>query len=327
MKYALVRRPVMGLAVLLLAIGLTITIPLWVPVTALFDAMRARWRFPLARFTAFGMSWAWLESTGILIAIFLFLTGRIRDVKPHYALQKWWTRSIIQALGFTVGLKITVEGTEHIGNGPSIALCRHASLADSIMSAWVVATHCGLNPRYVLKKELKLDPCLDMLGHRLPNYFIDRDSANIAAELQGIEQMAQGLSMNDVAVIFPEGSRASNKKRARALDKLRERSPDRAKRLESLKYLIAPKPAGASALLTAVPEANIITMWHSGFDGLDTFKGILKHLGSSKARVHVKVQEYVRSSVPQGDAFVAWLDERWVEMDQAVGLQLQKELG
>jgi 1-acyl-sn-glycerol-3-phosphate acyltransferase len=216
-----------------------------------------------------------------------------------------------------VGLKITVEGASGIGKGPVIALCRHASLADSIMSAWVVATHCNLNPRYVLKKELKIDPCLDILGHRLPNYFVDRGSLNIAGELQGIEQMAAGLGVGDVAVIFPEGSRASGKKRARALE--------RAARLEGLRYLIAPKPAGASALLNAVPHANIMTMWHSGFDGLDTFSGIVRHLGSSKARVHVRVQEYERSTIPTGDAFTEWLDNRWVEMDAAVANQLQIE--
>ena len=146
------------------------------------------------------------------------------------------------------------------------------------MSAWVLADHAGLKPRYVLKKELKLDPCLDVVGHRLPNYFIDRTSANIASELQGIEQMAAGLGANEVAVIFPEGSRANPQKRSRAISKLEQRSPSRAARLRKLQHLLPPKPAGASALLAAVPNANVITMWHSGFDGLDTFKGIVHHL-------------------------------------------------
>jgi hypothetical protein len=137
--------------------------------------------------------------------------------------------------------------------------------------------------------------------------------------------MASGLGVGDVAVIFPEGSRASGKKRTRAIERLRERSPERAARLEGLRYLIAPKPAGASALLNAVPHANIVTMWHSGFDGLDTFSGIVRHLGNSKARVHVRVQEYERSTIPAGDAFTEWLDNRWVEMDAAVANQLQIE--
>ena len=325
MKSSWVRRPVTGIGVFLIAIVLTVTLPLWVVVTMTVDAVRGRWRFPISRLIGFATCWAWLETSGLVLALFLFFTGRGRSVPAHYALQTWWCRSLIQALGFTVGLQITVEGADNVGPGPFVALGRHASLADSIMSSWVVASHVGLRPRFVLKKELKMDPCLDILGHRLPNYFVDRESSNVAGELQGIEQMAAGLGVKDCAVIFPEGSRANNKKRVRALEKLRERSPQRAETLAGLKYLIPPKPAGAYALLSAVPEANVLTMWHSGFDGLDTFSGILRHLGRAKAKVHVHVEEISRASIPSGEAFVTWLDAKWVEMDNAVRRQLGNE--
>ena len=325
MKSSWVRRPVTGLGVFLIAIVLTVTLPLWAVVTMAVDAVRGRWRFPISRLIGFATCWAWLETSGLVLALFLFFTGRGRSVPAHYALQTWWCRSLIQALGFTVGLQITVEGADNVGPGPFVALGRHASLADSIMSSWVVASHAGLRPRFVLKKELKMDPCLDILGHRLPNYFVDRESSNVAGELQGIEQMAAGLGVKDCAVIFPEGSRANNKKRVRALEKLRERSPQRAETLAGLKYLIPPKPAGAYALLSAVPEANVLTMWHSGFDGLDTFSGILRHLGRAKAKVHVHVEEISRASIPSGEAFVTWLDAKWVEMDNAVRRQLGNE--
>jgi len=325
MKSSWVRRPITGLGVFALAVILTVTLPLWVLVTVLVDAARGRWRFPIPRLIAFAACWAWLEVSGLVGALFLFFTGRGHSVSAHYALQTWWCRSLIQALGFTVGLQITVEGSEHVGAGPFIAFGRHASLADSIMSSWVVASHVGLRPRFVLKKELKMDPCLDVLGHRLPNYFVDRTSSDVAGELQGIEQMAAGLGEKDCAVIFPEGSRASAKKRIRALAKLRERSPQRAETLEGLQYLIAPKPAGANALLMAVPEANVLTIWHSGFDGLDTFSGILSHLGRTRAKVHVHVEEIPRAEIPSGDAFVTWLDTKWVEMDNAVRQQLEKD--
>jgi hypothetical protein len=106
---------------------------------------------------------------------------------------------------------------------------------------------------------------------------------------------------------------------------LRERSPQRAEVLSGLQYLIPPKPAGASALLSAVPEANVLVMWHSGFDGLDTFSGILSHLGRAKAKVHVHVEEISRAMIPSGEAFVSWLDAKWVEMDNAVRRQLDSD--
>ena len=254
----------------------------------------------------------------------LFLLGQAGNHNLNYKLQAWWTRNVVRALRVTVGVQIEVEGFNELGAGPFVALCRHASLADSVMSAWVLADHAGLKPRYVLKKELKLDPCLDVVGHRLPNYFIDRTSANIASELQGIEQMAAGLATNEVAVIFPEGSRANSKKRVRALAKLENRFPERAARLQALQHLLPPKPAGAAALLSAVPSANVITMWHSGFDGLDTFKGIVHHLARRAIRVHVKITEHHRSTVASGEAFVEWLDTQWLAMDEAVTRQFEK---
>jgi 1-acyl-sn-glycerol-3-phosphate acyltransferase len=219
-------------------------------------------------------------------------------------------------------LRIEVEGADELGDGPFIALCRHASLADSVMSAWVFMTSSRLRPRYVLKKELKLDPCLDVVGHRLPNYFLDRSSSDVATELQGIEQMALGLTTDEIAVIFPEGTRANDVKRQRILDRVREKSPERAEKLEKLKYLMAPKTAGVTTLLAAVPNAKVVTMWHAGFDGMDSFRGIVQHLAKSAVRVHVKVTEHQRATVASGEAFVAWLDEQWCAMDKAVGLRI-----
>jgi len=325
MERSWIRRPVMVLGVVSMAVLLLALLPLWLPVLLLVDTGRMNWRFPLVRFTAFGLMWAWLETLGIVAAVFLWAVGQSRNQNANFVLQKLWTRGVVGALGLTVGLHIEVEGADSLGHGPFIALCRHASLADSVMSAWVFMTASGLRPRYVLKKELKLDPCLDVVGHRLPNYFLDRSSSNLAVELQGIEQMAQGLSAQEIAVIFPEGTRANDVKRARILERLRERAPERAVKLEKLKYLMAPKTAGVTALLAAVPNAKVVTMWHAGFDGMDSFRGIVQHLAKSAVRVHVKVTEHQRATVATGEAFVAWLDEQWCAMDHAVGVRISEQ--
>ena len=137
--------------------------------------------------------------------------------------------------------------------------------------------------------------------------------------------MAQGLSAQEIAVIFPEGTRANDVKRARILERLRERAPERAVKLEKLKYLMAPKTAGVSALLAAVPNAKVVTMWHAGFDGMDTFRGIVQHLAKSAVKVQVKVTEHQRATVATGEAFVAWLDEQWCAMDHAVGVIISEQ--
>ena len=325
MEKAWVRRPVMVLGVAAMAVLLLVLLPAWLPLLLLIDAVRRNWRFPLVRFTSFGLLWAWLESLGIIGAIALWVVGQSRNQNANFTLQKLWTRGVVGALGLTVGLHIEVEGADKLGDGPFIALCRHASLADSVMSAWVFMTASALRPRYVLKKELKLDPCLDVVGHRLPNYFLDRSSSDVATELQGIEQMALGLTADEIAVIFPEGTRANDVKRQRILKRIREKSPERAEKLEKLKYLMAPKTAGVTALLAAVPNAKVVTMWHAGFDGMDSFRGIVRHLAKSAVRVHVKVTEHQRATVATGEAFVAWLDDQWCAMDKAVGVRISEQ--
>lgn len=308
----------MALGVASMACSLLVLLPLWVPLMLLGDAVRLKWRFPLLRFTMFGLLWSWLETLGLISAVALWMTGQSRNQDLNYRLQKLWTRGVVGALSLTVGLHIDVEGADKLSDGPFIALCRHASLADSVMSAWVFTVRSRLRPRYVLKKELKLDPCLDVVGHRLPNYFLDRKASNVAMELQGLETMASGLGVRDIAVIFPEGTRANGEKRQRILDQLRVKSPERAGRLQNLRYLMAPKTAGVTALLAAVPNAKVITMWHAGFDGMDSFRGIVKHLAKSAVRVQVRVTEHQRATVATGEAFVAWLDEQWIAMDASV---------
>lgn len=313
-----VRRPLTITGVAVAAIVLVVLAPLWVPVTVAMDLVRGRWHCPTARFVAFGACWCWLETIGVLAAGVFFLVGQSGNRDLHYLLQRWWAARLIGSLRLTLGLRITVEGADRLGKGPFIALCRHASLADALISAWVFGTHGGLRPRYVLKRELAMDPCLDVVGHRLPNYFVNRGSANVAAELVGIERMADRLGEGEVAVIFPEGTRANDAKRRRELERLAKRAPERARRLGALRHLLPPKPAGAGALLAAVPGANVITMWHVGFDGMDTFSGILRRLGERKVRARIVITEHVRSTVSAGESLVDWLDTRWLEMDDAV---------
>lgn len=313
-----VRRPLSITAVVVAAVALVVLAPIWLPVTLCADLVRGKWHCPTARFVAFGTCWCWLESVGVLVAGIFFLIGHSHNERLHYRLQRWWAARLIGSLRLTLGLQISVEGVEHLGTGPFIALCRHASLADALISAWVFGSHAGLRPRYVLKRELAMDPCLDVVGHRLPNYFVNRGSADVAAELVGIERMADRLGEGEVAVIFPEGTRANDTKRRRELDRLARRAPERARRLESLQHLLPPKPAGAGALLAAVPGANVLTMWHTGFDGMDTFSGILRRLGERKVRARIVVTEHLRSTVAAGESLVDWLDDKWLEMDDAV---------
>lgn len=301
------------------AVVLVALVPFWLPLALLVDAVRLRTRFPIARLLAFGLGWAWLETAGVTGAALLWVTGRGGDRRRHYALQRWWAARLMSWLRATTGIRIETRGIEAFRPGPAVLFCRHASLADSLVSAWVVTTGVGMRPRYVLKRELLADPCLDVVGHRLPNHFLDREAADSAVELDALRSLSADLGVDDIAVIFPEGTRASPTKRAKALERIAARDPDRAARLGTLEHLLPPRPAGSAALLEGCPAADVVLAWHVGFDGLDTFGGILRHLARTPPPVVFAARRVGRADVPSGDAFTPWLDERWLELDRSVG--------
>ena len=312
------RRAVSIPALFVGAVAIVVLLPLWLPVAALYDGVRLRWRLPTVRLLAFAVCWAWLETIGVTVAVLLWLTGQKRNQRAHFGLQRWWAARLMGALQITTGIRVEAADASSLSPGPAIMLCRHASLADSLLSAWVVTSKARMNPRYVLKKELLADPCLDIVGNRLPNYFLDRQAPDSAIELSKLRILAAGLSDDQVAIIFPEGTRSSPKKRGRALEKIRERDPARADRLAGMQHLLPPRPAGTQALLGGCPDADVIIAWHVGFDGLDTFDGILRHLARWPPAVQFHARRIARADVPDGAAFTRWLDDQWLQSDGAV---------
>lgn len=313
-----IRRPLTVGGIALLAVLLVVTIPLWVVLTLLVDLLRWRPRLPTVRLVAFGTLWTWLEMGGVFGSFLTWLVGRAHDMSAQYALQRWWAASIIRSLRWTCGLRIDVVGAADLPPGPLVCLVRHASLGDALVSAWIIGSLAHRFPRYVMKRELLMDPCLDIVGQRIPNWFLDRGSAAVRQELAGIRGMAEGMGDRDVAVIFPEGTRANDEKRDYLVGRLERRSPDRHAQMSRLQHLLPPRAAGAEALLDAVPDADVALMWHVGFDGLDSLRGIHRAIRDGRTRARVEVVSVPRGDVPSGEAFGGWLDERWLEMDARV---------
>lgn len=317
------RRLVTIPALFVSAIVLTITLPLSLIGGALTDLVRRRFRFPVARLLIFAVCWAWLEAAGVGAAFALWVIGQGKNHRAHYRLQQWWATNLLRALGPTCGIRVCAENAQALVPGPVLLFVRHASLADSLVSAYVTSHLAHMQPRYVLKRELLMDPCLDVVGQRIPNYFLDRGAHDSAPELAAIERLTSTLGHRDVAIIFPEGTRSNPAKRVAALTRLRERDPQRAQVAERLQHLLPPRPGGALAMQQGCPAADIVLAWHVGFEGLDTFGGIVRGVQRG-----IRPIRFVATRVPHADiphdpaAFATWLDQRWLEMDEAVGSAL-----
>ncbi|MCU1365443.1 MAG: phospholipid/glycerol acyltransferase, partial [Ilumatobacteraceae bacterium] len=205
---------------------------------------------------------------------------------------------------------------------PALLFVRHASLADSLVSAHVIVNLAGMNPRFVLKRELLADPCLDIVGQRVPNHFLDRDANDSAPELAALRALVGDMGPRDIGVIFPEGTRANPAKRLSALARIADRDPARAERMSALRQLLPPRPSGARAMVDGAPDADVVLAWHIGFEGLDTFGGILRALNRGVDPICFVARRVPAADVPRDDAFAGWLDEQWLRMDAEVDLAL-----
>jgi hypothetical protein len=77
-------------------------------------------------------------------------------------------------------------------------------------------------------------------------------------------------------------------------------------------------------MLAGHATADVIVAWHVGFDGLDTFGGILRHLARRPRPIEFHARRIPRDAVPSGDAFTRWLDDEWLHSDRAVHLVLNE---
>ena len=304
---------------------LTLLSWLLVPLAMVVDVVTLKRRLPVTRLVLFAWWWTIAETGGLVVSGWLFVQGRSNDATAHYRLMGNWANWLMRGLRVCLGATIDVTGADALDGGGAVVLSRHVSLADSLLSAWAI-TQCGVQPRYVLKRELLADPCLDVVGLRLPNHFLDRSAADGGEELAAIGALTRGVDSGSgtVVVIFPEGTRANSAKRKRAVAKIRETSPERAARLESLTVLLPIRPAGTNALLDAAPGVDVVFARHTGLDGMDTFSGMWRRLASGVGPIELSFERVAGSEVPVGDGRLAWLDQRWLEMDAEVSKRLQQ---
>lgn len=307
-----------------LVIGLALT-PVAVPLALIVDLCRNKRRFGLLRVWCFGVGYLTLELTGILAAAALWIgagfgtrIARNRSQRSHRRVQLWWVRRVLVLLRRVLGLRFDISGAELVETGPLIVLSRHASLVDTLFPALTLGVSSGLDLRYVLKRELRSVPTLDLFGSRLPNHFADRSGADTAAELDAIAELGSDLGPTDAVVIFPEGTRWTPEKFERAISRLRERGAPWADRAAALTRCMPPRLGGTNALLDAAPDADVVVFVHRGLDGLDSLGRLVRSVPFTTP-VEVELWRIPRSDVPDGTfARGEWLMGVWEKVDRWV---------
>ncbi|MFM7735914.1 MAG: lysophospholipid acyltransferase family protein [Alphaproteobacteria bacterium] len=283
---------------------------------------------PTVRLVLLALVYLVCESVGIVASLFLWL-GSIGDperrLRWFHALQDEWAAAIFAAGRRIFGLRVEVEGEDALRPGPLVLLSRHASLVDTMLPAVHVARRHGLRLRWVLKQELLWDPCLDVVGHVLPNVFVRRGSDDAAREIEAVRSLARDLGPGEGVLIYPEGTRFSPPVLGRALRSLAGADPERAERLGGLRHVLPPRPGGTLAVLEACPPADVVVLAHVGLDGAarlgDVWRGSL--VGR---RIRVCFRRIAGGEIPASAAERRrWLDAQWLALDEWVDACLRDD--
>jgi 1-acyl-sn-glycerol-3-phosphate acyltransferase len=291
--------------------------PVWLPLAILVDLVRQS-RGVALRSAASITVYLSCEMMGIVASGALWGWKGILPVDAerwtdiHFRLEAWWGTTLFRAAVRLFGLRLEVEGDADLGRGPYLLMLRHASTIDTLLASALVSRAHGVRLRYVLKQELLWDPCLDIVGHRVPNVFVDRFSDDTPLEIRRVQELARDLGPRDGILIYPEGTRFSKTKRQRVLERFDQKG--NVKMLEyarSLKLVLPPRPSGTLGLLEAAPEADVVVCAHTGFEGAASLAELWK--GALVRRViRVQFRRIPRDEIPtERDARIAWILEEW----------------
>jgi 1-acyl-sn-glycerol-3-phosphate acyltransferase len=316
--------------------GITIELFAFVLVTALSPvlliaaivvdaALWLRRRKPWMAVRLAAMLWWFLvgELYGLVGLLWIRVTSGGRDSRRRrarvYALKRSWLASHLAGIRRLFGLRFEIEGLELAGPGPALVLIRHASIIDNTLPDVIIGRAHGIGFRFVIKRELQMLPTIDIGGRWVPTLFVRRASADQAAELQRMELLTEQLGSSDALLLYPEGTRCTAKKLARAKAIIAERQPELAELAAGLKHLLPPRLGGALTLLEHAPNADVVIFGHVGLDGFEYISDIWGG-GLIGSTVTLKFWRFPASEIPDGrDERIAWLYERWQVLDDWIG--------
>lgn len=298
------------------------TLPLWLPVLAIVDLFRGAPRVAV-RCGLFLTWFALCEMFGMLAFAFVMISSAGRPDRIGgrlHALQRMWSGALFAGARRIFGFRLAVEGQDETVATPFLLFMRHASMADTLLPAVLIANVSGARIRYVMKRELLVDPCLDLVGQRLPNYFVDRFSDAGHREIAAIGALGAGLGEGEGVIIYPEGTRFTPARRRRIIERFEAAGDTQAvARASSLTRVLPPRDGGALALLESAPSADVVIAAHSGFEGAATFPALWR--GELVGRtIRVRFWRVPRSQIPEDrPARSRWLVDQWRLVDEWLG--------
>lgn len=296
---------------------LTLLLPLWAPLALVVGLFRRR-HFVILRLLMFFWTFLAIEMIGLTLAGCIYLITPGNDERRQslfFDLECWWGTSLFTWLCRYLSLTTSVEGEENILPGHVLVFIRHASIIDTALPVTFISNATGLRLRYVFKRELLVDPCIDVAGHASPNYFIDR-GGSVHEELVGVRKLAENLGDQGV-LLYPEGTRFTKRKQRIALERLARTHPELAELAATFKHCLPPKLGGALGLLDTAPDADVLIVAHRGLEGLANATDLLSGTVVG-AKIQVRIWRVSADAIPSGEGRRRWLFDWWKRVDDFV---------
>ncbi|MBV8912156.1 MAG: 1-acyl-sn-glycerol-3-phosphate acyltransferase, partial [Acetobacteraceae bacterium] len=249
----------------------------------------------------------------------------------HLRLLRWFVHGIAQRVITLLRIQIesgsSPEATTALrGDRPLLFFSRHAGPGDTVMLVDQLLSEYDRAPSVVFKQTLAIDPCVDLIGHRMPHAVLDTSNAE-ECEAQ-IAEVAAGLGPRGVLVLFPEGGNFTKERRRHALRSLRRRGRRReAAAGERMTHMLPPHPTGALAALRGNPDADIVFAAHTGL-GLAAFPRELWRDTPIGRTLKTRMWLVPATDRPEGQAAqTQWLYHWWQHLDAWVDSQGEEEPG
>lgn len=302
---------------LTLTVVTSASLPVLVPVAAALSLLPpCRGAVPTLLFIT---GYLWCETLGIVVAGYLWLRHRDREafIAANYRLQYWWSGSLKRLAERLFRLTFRVDGEAALEGPPALVLPRHASIADTVIPMVFYAIPRAIRLRYVLKRELLLDPCLDIVGNRLPNYFVDRGGQDSERAYRDVSALVRSLGGDEGFLLYPEGTRHSAARRL-ALTARYTGSADMLAQLARWPDILPPRLGGFCAMLDGNPGRDLLFCAHRGFEGSSHFTSLVNGAWIG-AHIRIRFWRVPFHEIPEAaEARKQFLFGQWDRMQREV---------
>jgi len=323
------RRLVMPPVVVLIGLGVLVASPLLALLALLASPLvPGRWVPP--RMLGLLLLYLGRECAGMAAGCWLWLASGFgarlhtpQMQRRHYALMSWFLGGLFTRATRLFNLSVDIEAPAereegpHATTRPVVVLSRHSGPGDSFLLVHLLLDRYHRLPRIVMKSLLELDPCIDMIGHRLPHYFVEPRGRGTSDFEHGIAGLARDLPADGALLLFPEGGNFTRGRRRKAIQKLMDQGQVQAA-LDAgrLRNLLPPRAAGAFAALTAAPEADVLFVGHTGFGPADDATAVWRAVPTD-CRLRMRFWLVPAADVPADeDERVEWLYGWWARIDK-----------